>query len=282
MPARMPPGWFYFELPAALDRRTGTTVRSNILHLSILFMQNSNSNHVDIPFPGNPLVRVNDASDSYYPYVCYLQLTYEDGSTATGTGTLFAGRYVLTAGHNVYDKNSGNAVKVLVTPGLNADPGSFKQYPMQRFFVPDEYKVQPVTRPEKETVTDHAAFLYDYAVVDLGTTDLKGGPLSIMILGSDQIQNKPGIITGYPSGKPDGTMWTSQGPLKLQAGDEAFIYYQLSTAPGDSGAAIVLQGENNSFDVCGIHVAGYSAGNTNFGVRITQKVYEQLTKWTKP
>ena len=78
-------------------------------------------------------------------------------NTYFGTGFLISGRIVLTAAHNIYDRDSEKeATKLIFVPGINGKQG--KEYKVLKYHYPEEYKM-------KEERKD--AWEYDYGVLEL-------------------------------------------------------------------------------------------------------------------
>ncbi len=65
-----------------------------------------------------------------YPYstVVRVDVVYADGSTASGSGVVVGANDILTASHVVFDGNAGEAVQVVVTPGLSGNSTPFSAY----------------------------------------------------------------------------------------------------------------------------------------------------------
>jgi Ca2+-binding RTX toxin-like protein len=67
-------------------------------------------------------VEINNLSYPYYQVV-YIESTFPDGSTFTGSGVMVGPNDVLTASHIVYDgAHGGGATNVRVTPGYDPNP----------------------------------------------------------------------------------------------------------------------------------------------------------------
>src|SRR5262249_39859562 len=65
-------------------------------------------------------VRVTNTRAFPWSAVCQLQSTFPDGYRGLGSGAVIGSRYVLTAGHVVYDSSHGGwASKVQVAAGRN-------------------------------------------------------------------------------------------------------------------------------------------------------------------
>ena len=87
-------------------------------------------------------------------------------------------------------------------------------------------------------------------------------------------------ITGYPGDKrPADTMWTDMGPIRPED-LEHFLFYRINTFRGESGAAIVADLELPiGKTIVGVHVAGDPELETNFGVRLSEEVLENVRTW---
>ncbi len=241
-------------------------------------MQTLSQNNTDIHFPGSKMTRILDTTTALYPFICLLQIKFGTGIEGHATGTLINGKYVLTAAHNVHNKQYGKAVEVTVIPGQNADLKPFGEFQMKRFFVPDEYAANPASIPAEEENIVQEDHVYDYALIELKDTDNRQNPLSIYVATDEELTQGDASITGYPGDKPAGTMWEASGQLYINQNAPALLFYQISTFRGNSGSSVIKNIDKKSF-ITAIHVAGSSEENTNFGVRITQEVSARINQW---
>ena len=72
------------------------------------------------------------------------------------------------------------------------------------------------------------------------------------------------------------TMWGYKG--KTMEIDQYFIYHQIPTTAGQSGAPIYKLKGNRPY-VCGIHTRGIYAIERNMGIRLTKEVRQRMNKW---
>ncbi|MCG2616167.1 trypsin-like serine protease [Terrimonas sp. NA20] len=241
-------------------------------------MQTLSKNNSDIHFPGSKMTRIVDTTNFIFPFICLLQIKFGSGIKGHATGTLINGKYVLTAAHNVHNKQYGKAIEVTVIPGQNGDLKPFGEFQMERFFVPDEYADDPASIPAEEENIVQEDHVYDYALIELKEADNRQNPLSIHVATNEELTQGDASITGYPGDKPAGSMWEASGQLRIKKEVPALLFYQISTFRGDSGSGIQKNIDKNCF-ITGIHVAGSSEENTNFGVRITQEVSARISQW---
>ncbi|OKJ18850.1 hypothetical protein AMK23_35125 [Streptomyces sp. CB02130] len=128
------------------------------------------------------------------------------------------------------------------------------------------------------TARDETRYLYDYAVARLGTRWRRDDPLfDIGWPGTETIQGATCNIVGY-SGDKDRSGWTQYlrtGHVAVDEGEQ-FVSYQMSSFPGDSGAAVYYKPTGRGFfRVIALHVSGVS-GNFNFGTALTDEVVQHI------
>ena len=128
-----------------------------------------------------------------YPYCCIGLVMFQlKKKKCAGTGCLISGRIVLTAAHNIYDRNKKlRSTNITFAPGVNGKKD--KEYEIVDYCYPEEY--------EKEE-KDENAWEYDYCILllekDLGD---EHGWVGIdasyrNIEGVEQIE-----VVGYPGDK---------------------------------------------------------------------------------
>ena len=203
--------------------------------------------------------RIYDTTQSLYRPVCFLNVEFAGGSSATGTGFLVGPDIVLTAAHMVNDLDYGNASSISVTPAKNGNT----EPPYETF------KGTTIYLPDKWNGSRYPA--YDWAVIRLknlnGTSTTIGnkiGYFDLKYLSGDSLNTISVFVTGYAGDKSEGTMWRSGGSITYT--ETNLIYYDCDTGKGDSGAPVT----NSANKVIGIHIG--VSGASNRGVRVTQEV----------
>jgi V8-like Glu-specific endopeptidase len=181
------------------------------------------------------------------------------------TGTIVAAKYVLTAGHCVYNKAYGGwAKKIEVIPGLS---GTYKPYGSAF-----STKVRSYTGWTSSQKSD-----YDIALITLDRSiGSKTGWLGYAYYPS--INGVTGNITGYPGDKDNGLYpYYHSGPIARSTSYR--LSYQIDTSGGQSGSGIYRIVSDNRY-VFGVHTNGTSSPTGyNSGTRLDSKKFNDIKSW---
>lgn len=205
--------------------------------------------------------------------ICYLELAYPSGP-AIGTGCLIGPRTVLTAAHNLYDRDTGREVtSIRVIPGRfrhGVEP--FGSEVTSSFAYDLDYR---------SADRDDAATQCDFGVVFLSSTRIheQVGLTMPAVSIETSLWTDPRLgwinIAGFPD-ENEQLMWARGRPQRL-AGN--VVIHDVDTTPGQSGSPIYWT-DGRSYKVLAIHTEGIGFDqNYNAGVRITPAMERQLTKW---
>lgn len=169
----------------------------------------------------------------------HIAIEYSNGNPGSGSGILIGPNHVLTAAHNLYDRDGSGWVKqIRFAPGRHHDEyqkgGDAKGCLL---LVPKKWKESQKTGKEYE--------LYDYGIVILDSPlGIKLGWSGLLSLPGDLLQGSILSLTGYPGDK--GThephliqMQKEHGTLKKVEGEQ--LFYDIKTYKGQSGGAIYVQ-----------------------------------------
>ena len=215
-----------------------------------------------------------------YPYsaIAMLKISSQVGEHQC-TGTFIGEDVLITAAHCLWDSDFGYVDDVLVLPGkdgigpfsssVHAAYEPFGREYASGFMVPQEY----IDQNGSNSVWDFG--LVAMADADLGSTVgwLRLGNLQTSTLERPDLQ--PAII-GYPFDLGDGEeMWRGTKPALLSV-DDFILNYDIDTAGGESGSAIISLNRSEWFGlyVVGIHTTGMP--DYNFGSRIDDKLLDAI------
>jgi V8-like Glu-specific endopeptidase len=214
--------------------------------------------------------RVRIQTTSKYPWRinCSLLITARDNSRWVGTAWFIGPRTLVTAGHCVYIKNSGNPAQdgwvksIQVMPGRNESRLPFGAVTSNVFWTVKGW-------------ADGGEENYDYAAIilpsDLGSNV---GTYGFAALPDNQLMGKTAHISGYPGDKPSGTQWYDKHEVASVNPNK--VHYDIDTAGGQSGAAVyVVRGGRR----IAVAVHAYGGPTTNSGTRISAPVFANLTNW---
>ena len=190
--------------------------------------------------------RVTNTTSFPYSAICSIHVTYPDGSSYTGTGTVISRKTVMTAAHVIYNSGRGGfASRVTVSPGRNGT-----SYPLGTY---NSTRLTMLAKYATSTAAEN-----DVGFINVGTNI--GSRTGIMGYGSysDASLNAATLrLAGYPGDKTAGTLWTHTG--KPNGLTTTLIRSPIDTTGGQSGSPLFMS--NNQ--VVGIHCETYnSSSNT--------------------
>ncbi len=183
------------------------------------------------------------------------------------TGTLIGTRYVLTAGHCVYNiRNDKWYSRLNFSPGQNGTQRPYGTIGWKRAI-----SVKGWTKKHKRD--------YDYAMIVL-KQDI-GKRVGWMAYGWKNPMPKYNVnINGYPADKPSRTLWHSYCKLLIVLTRR--LYYACDTYGGMSGSAVyVYWKKSNKRIIYGIHAYGVDSTGYNGATRITKSVFQNLYRWKR-
>ena len=204
--------------------------------------------------------RVLSTTTGCYQTVCYVSVTFPDGYTTQGSGTLVYANVLLTAGHVVYNSEHGGfATSFTVIPGRNGD-------------------VYPFGSTMATRLTTNNAWINNRdRAWDWGIVDLSSDFNTWQIFGYyyDYNANLGASVDsiGYPSDHP-GYMYTDTNSISSVS--EYNFYFLNDTYGGDSGGplidkagiliGIIAAEHHNSDGIC----------DFNLATRITEDLFNRL------
>lgn len=209
-----------------------------------------------------------------YRASAFLEITFPNSKTVTGTATMIGASTALTAAHCVYNKSYGGfATAITIIPARNLTKNPYGKTTVTTINIPNVYKTTP-------------AVGNDIAVINLKSSiGKKSGYLGCAVASSKNLLDHYNYAIeyyGYPeSGHNDinGSSKTMLGEQWGMGGDCTYVNgkvmrYDMDSIPGMSGAGIIF----STGSVIGVH-DGYPKNNRtyNHGTRID----DAYLKWIK-
>ncbi len=213
--------------------------------------------------------RVPVSDDKPHPWhsVVRLEITRQDDTIVGGTGWFASPTVILTAGHCVYDRHSED----LAARGWAKQMAVY----LHGSTTPIITSIIRTTKGWKNCGDKR----YDYGAVVLSDLLTDGPePYHCKVLGSMDLKDKEARIAGYPQDKPTGSLWEAQSKIKRVETEE--LLYDIDTIPGESGAPVLMTNGEQVF-VVGLHHWGAgSSHGLNRGIRLTDKLVENIEQWS--
>ena len=174
-----------------------------------------------------------------------------------GSGVMVGPYSVLTAAHNVYDKDTRLwAEHITVSPGANSGNAHFGTSNVARAFIPKDYF-------EGNEAYDMALLTIDQAV------GKQTGWATLSALDDEEFEEAHFWVTGYPGDREAGQLWEMKGPISDAAA--LVLKYQIATVEGQSGSPLWQKSKTGKKppSVIGVHVRA-GRGEWNEATRITR------------
>jgi len=215
-----------------------------------------------------------------YPWRVHGQVEMEytaDNETYIGSGTLIGNKYVLTAGHNLYDREKRKPPTVVTFyPGRDGKTEPW-QSKASKFVVHHRYVNERMEGEAQEN---------DIGVITLSEPlGNEVGYFGTIVLDDSEFNNLMFNITGYP-GEKNRHMYTAAGKMAMAAPQR--LIYDIDTTGGQSGSAIYSTGpeaapsDSEKHPYCafcaGVHTSG--GYEYNSGTRMNQEKYGLVKEWT--
>jgi glutamyl endopeptidase len=210
--------------------------------------------------------RILISDTTIYPWSAQSKLfiTFPNGDIFGCSGTLIQAKYVLTAGHCVYNKNSGGwYTKMEVVPGLN---NTYKPFGSAFATYARTYRSWINNQNSR---SDMALVTLDR---NIGSTTGWLGYNSY-----STINGVTGHLAGYPGDKGGLKLYYSYGSISNSTAKR--VYYSIDTYPGESGSGVyqIIDGKRYVFAV---HTTGTTATvTTNSGTRLDSAKVSNITRW---
>lgn len=190
--------------------------------------------------------------------VALLRMTFASGRTASGTAWFISAHTLVTAGHNLYDKDHGPAQELSVIPGYSMGGAPYGVHAVTACF----------WNPAWASSFDPRL---DFALVHIAE-DPQVGFFGYAAASDDGLKNVATAvnITGYPRDRSD-TQYYDGG--RVTDADDYFIYHTIDTGEGQSGAPLFWTNQNSRIGL-GIHTYGTDGQfKVNRARRITPELY---------
>ncbi|HEX8573714.1 MAG TPA: hypothetical protein VF759_13290 [Allosphingosinicella sp.] len=196
------------------------------------------------------LAAVADTSTQPWRSVALLDISYQNGNSATGTAWFFGERCLATAGHNIRHPQNGEAVEILVWPAFNRS-GTLGPYrvPKSRMHCDSRWRAGS---------TD-ASLDYGVLVLDDPAPGRQVGWFDVEALDDSKLRSLQVQICGYPFRGGGRAQFSNEG--RFQDVEARALRYRFQTVVGMSGAPLFAK-VGEKYVAVGIHTGTGSAGDS--------------------
>ena len=205
------------------------------------------------------LAAVADAAVLPWRSIALLDITYENGNSATGTAWFFGERWLATAGHNIRHPQNGNAEKILVWPAFNGS-GTLGPYQVPAAGMRCD--------PRWRAGNTDPSLDYGVLILDDPAPGRQVGWFDLEAYDDSRLRSLQVQICGYPFRGGGRAQFSNQGQfqdVRTQA-----LRYRFATVRGMSGAPVFAK-VGDKYVAVGIHTAsdpqGDSARRIDAGLR---------------
>lgn len=192
-----------------------------------------------------------------------------------GSGTLIASNLVLTAAHNLYERElfgeeqTGRATEIRFLPAIDGHSLPFRESKVKQFYYPDEYV--------KNGKEDYGLLVLENSIGDFT------GFFGLGIIPEELSEKLEVNITGYPADKVKNKpkyyeMWSMKGPIKNIKDD--LLHYEIDTYKGQSGSSVWYK-DGQDYFVIGVHIQGDELLKVNKATFLTESRFNQIEQWAK-
>lgn len=202
--------------------------------------------------------------------ICHLEIIYESGRRAYGTGWMAGPDTVITAGHNVLSQEGDGWATggITISPGRNSSILPFDE-------------TYAVAIDALSGWQDSFDSRFDLGVLKLADSKLglRTGWFGYTVLSDQDMLTAPIVNNaGYPGRtKPFATQWFDAS--RIRSFTNSFIKYRLDTEAGQSGSPIFFTNFEGQRLVVATHV--YGSQQSNLGLRINDNIFKTMDGWVK-